>query len=114
MTQQDRDEFILLKADVKEIKDNQEIMSRKVESLIEKASKPVFTPKEMLGVFISIITYVVIVSFFISDISALANSNKEKIEKDMKVNEIILEKVNAIAIDVAVVKNEQKKLNENK
>ena len=114
MTQQDRDEFILLKADVKDIKDNQEIMSKKVESLIEKSLVPPFTTKELITAFIAVVGYTVIISFFIRDVHALANSNKEKIERDIKVNEVILEKVNAIAIDVAVVKNEQKKLNENK
>ena len=111
MTQQDRDEFIFLKADVKEIKDNQELMTKKIEQLFEKASQPLLTTREVGALFVSIITYTVVVSFFISDINAMASNNKEKIEKDLKVNEVILEKVNAIAIDVAVVKNEQKRIN---
>lgn len=110
MTQEDRDKFILMDADIKEIKQNQSVLNDKVEMLITKASQPPFTNKELLGILITVVTYVITVAFFISDISAMASSNKEKIENDTRVNEIILDKVNTIAIDVAVVKNEQKRL----
>ena len=111
MTQEDRDKFVLMDADIKEIKLNQEMMSHKIERLFEKASQPFLSTREVGALLVSIITYTVVVSFFISDINAMASNNKEKIEKDLKVNEVILEKVNAIAIDVAVVKNEQKRIN---
>jgi len=111
MNAKDREEFTILKNDVKEIRQNQDAMNEKIEKLFEKASQPIFTTKEMLTILLSVIAYTVIISVFISDIKALANNNKEKIENDLKVNEIILDKVNSIAIDVAVVKSEQKRLN---
>ena len=111
MTQEDRDKMVLMDADIKEIKANQTIMSKKMEQLFQKASQPFLTSKEMIYVVLSIVTYTVIISFFISDINAMARNNKEEIQKDVKVSEVILDKLNAIAIDVAVVKNEQKRLN---
>ena len=81
MTQEDRDKFILMDADIKEIKQNQEEMTRKVERLFEKASEPFLTSKEMMTIIVSIVVYTVIVSFFISDVKAMASSNKEKVNK---------------------------------
>ena len=68
---------------------------------LDNIKKPQFTNLQVISFFVGVIVYAVIIATNIQEVRSMAESNSNSLKKQ----DIILDKVNAIQVDVAVFKS---------
>ena len=80
----------------------------KLEDIMEKLRKPIFTDKQIFSLILSLIVYLVLSVNYINGISARSLKNSENIERTIETDKQILDLLREVREGVAEMKGEIK------